>query len=134
MTMTNDIYSTATCSNCENETRFYITDSTSAGANEYLMIDSGMCIDLSGHYGGFNDSFGDEEMSQPSVLCHDCSLALARVLPGIFKKYSGYHPTTRADGQSCCEFSWKEADDPLDHWVGDGRGGWHLASVLATRF
>ena len=132
--MTDDIYSSAICANCEREIRFYLTSDTVAGSNEYLMIESGMCLDLTGHYGGFNDSFGDDEMSIPSSLCHDCSVQVARVLPGIFKKYSGYHPTVNRDGSSCCEYSWKESDDPADHWVGDGSGGWHLASVLATRF
>jgi hypothetical protein len=77
----------------------------------YFQGESGLCLDLTGHYGGFFDKLGDD--MQHVVLCHDCSLGLARALPGIFKSSIGQaHPAPReadeVDGRNppCCEYSW----------------------------
>lgn len=95
-------------------------------SGKYLPVDTGFCLDLSGHYGGFTDDI-DGKLSKVA-LCHDCALAIARVLPGLFKKYSGHHSMTNAelearDGGSCCEFAWK-SDASGCTCVGDGNGGW----------
>lgn len=99
-------------------------------SDRYVQVENGFCLDLSGHYAGFTDDMFGEELSRV-VLCHDCSLAVARALPGIFKKGSGHHSmTTQAEilhHGSCCEFAWRISDDKSCTLIGDGDGGWIVA-------
>lgn len=95
-------------------------------AGKFLPVDTGFCLDLTGHYGGFTDDINGDLSNV--VLCHECALAIARVLPGIFKKHSGHHSMTASEleahgGGSCCEFAWR-SDGNGGTLVGDGNGGW----------
>jgi len=93
---------------------------------KYMPVSSGFCLDFSGHHGGFTDDTNGK--LSHVILCHDCAVAVARVLPMIFKNSVGHHSMTdyelsMSGGRSCCEFAWKfgNGDDVL---IGDGRGGW----------
>lgn len=99
---------------------------TSVTSGKHLPIDNGFCLDLSGHYGGFTDSI--EGRLENVILCHDCSVAVARALPGIFSKNTGHHSMNsyeeaERNGASCCEFAWS-TDASGCVVVGDGNGGW----------
>lgn len=93
---------------------------------KYLPVDNGFCLDLTGHYDGFTDDISGD--LSHVVLCHDCSVALARALPGVFGSNIGHHgiwtPEFVANGgASCCEFA-SYTDDNGCHLIGDGNGGW----------
>ena len=133
------------CDNCGNTTyadppmgvRLPLTDEDhemSISDKAYVMVDNGLCLDLSGHYGGFTDDMGGGEQARV-ILCHDCSAKIARLLPGVFKRGRGYHSMNSFekeiyDGKSCCEFAWTTVSDaaPGEYLVGDGYGGWRLRS------
>lgn len=116
-------YTWTECDNCGADVRFFgeaqAEDST-IPSGKYISVDSGWCLDFSGHYAGFTDAMNDDAMRQVT-LCHGCSLAVARLLPGVFKKYRGWHPSEDKE-ISCCEFGWKHDNDEL--FVGDGNGSW----------
>lgn len=86
---------------------------------EYMPARFGFCLDFTGHYNGFTDDiYGD---LYRTTLCHDCSVAVARALPGVFKKHTGWHPAT--GDESCCEFCYTFGDEGTTLY-GDGNGGW----------
>jgi hypothetical protein len=129
------------CHNCEGDTAVHASalgatnedfpldeswEDMTIPPGKYLPADNGFCLDLTGHYGGFTDDINGDLSNV--VLCHDCALAVARVLPGVFKKHYGHHSMrnselkTRND-ESCCEFAWK-SDANRGIYIGDGNGGW----------
>ena len=72
--------------------------------NGYFQVKDGLCLDLTGHYGGFDDDVGSEP--RWTVLCHDCSANLMKTLPNATKRALGQaHHTIRTDGKPCCEYS-----------------------------
>lgn len=90
---------------------------------DYVAVNNGFCLDLTGHYSGFTDDMGGK--LSHVVLCHDCSLAVARALPGIFKPSSGHHSMFYDEAHtSCCEFAWSIDHKTKEILVGDGEGGW----------
>lgn len=107
-----DKYPTRECRNCGEQTPCDVYNET--------LPHNGFCLDLTGHYGGFTDDV-EGEFSKV-LLCHDCSLLLARALPGVFGK-GGYHSMLSDETEkSCCEFAWSTIDDKTH--VGDGKGNW----------
>ncbi len=92
----------------------------------FVPVHNGFCLDLSGHYGGFTDSLFDlGKTNRNVILCHDCSLKIARALPGIFPKGKGLHSMFwDEEHTSCCEFAWTSEKDTDVTLVGDGKGGW----------
>lgn len=127
-------YQITECDNCSGDAWIYDLTSPEPEPGEedktispkqYVPVMDGYCLDLTGHYGGFSDSI-DGALARV-ILCHDCSVALARALPGIFPPGSAHHSMfADEDDTSCCEFAWrsdpvKENDDIL---VGDGKGAW----------
>jgi len=86
----------------------------------YVQVDSGLCVDLSGGYAEFCDYAPEQNRV---LLCHDCSLIIARALPGVFRPGSGMHPHVENGLESCCEFGWS-IDGSGCTVVGDGNGGW----------
>lgn len=103
----------------------------SVDPHEYVPVERGFCLDLSGHYGGFTDAMGPSGLHRV-VLCHDCSANVARALPGIFRSGRGHHSMfSDEEHTSCCEFAWTfDPDSPPDEdgrrvvMTGDGSGGW----------
>ena len=92
------------------------------GENDYVAVSQGFCLDLTGHYGGFTDDLEGSSLSRV-ILCHDCSLSLARALPGIFKPGSGHHSMFYDEAHtSCCEFGWTSVESQV--LVGDRKGNW----------
>ena len=78
-----------------------------------------------GYYGGFFDNF-PTDMDKPTgnrvVFCHDCSVALFRQFPSLFRGLDdvvfpvqggrvayGLHPCE--DDIPCCEFAWASAGE-----------------------
>ncbi len=134
-------YVIVSCHNCEGDTAVHAHalgatnedfpldeswEDMTIPSGKYIPADNGFCLDLTGHYGGFTDNI-DGDLSNV-VLCHDCALAVARVLSGIFKKHDGHHSMTNSEfearnGGSCCEFAWK-SDLNGGTYTGDGNGGW----------
>ena len=114
-----------TCSNCGEQTPCDDGAMTVNGEKP-LLPHNGFCLDLTGHYGGFTDDI-DGTLAFV-VLCHDCSLAVARVLPGVFKKTTGWHSMFSDETHtSCCEFAWTydaTNDNEVEVMIGDGAGGW----------
>jgi hypothetical protein len=102
----------------------------------YVMVDNGLCLDLSGHYGGFTDEAHGGAQGRV-ILCHNCSVKIARLLPGVFRRGDGYHSMTDMqryihNGGSCCEFAWTtEGATEGEYLVGDGCGGWTTRSEYA---
>ena len=135
-------YAVVTCDNCDGETFATALDDDGMPAKlplgpewrektmphgRYISVDNGFCLDLTGHYGGFTDDMHGDQYRV--VLCHDCALAVARALPGIFQRFRGHHSMTAYDSQqrgekSCCEFSWKINPQTKEVLIGDGNGGW----------
>lgn len=126
--MINDRYPTSNCDECDEVvhvySKTYIDDIDYLyGRDESISVVHGMCIDFSGGYNQFAD-FEDEDTSKKfTVLCHDCFLKVARVLPNIFKAQKGYHSQSDVDEASCCEFVW-DIDENGRTIFGDGHGGW----------
>lgn len=99
----------------------------------HVQVRSGWCLNLTGGYGMFNDdvSIVESVVEVPTdnvALCHDCSLKIARALPGVFSSRNGLHSMTadekeKLGGKSCCEFAW-EINENGDEVIGDGWGGW----------
>lgn len=133
-----DTYPVTDCDNCGEATSYESLEAhklRAAGESfddititegSYVPVHNGLCLDLTGHYGGFTDSAFDSERSHRNVvLCHDCSLKVARALPGIFPKGSGLHSMfSDEEHTSCCEFAWSLEKDTDVTLVGDGKGGW----------
>lgn len=128
--MIRDKYQITECDNCGGDCVIYdlMADENNAVApHQYVPVDRGFCLDLSGHYGGFTDDM-EGLNSARVILCHDCSLAVARALPGIFTSGTGHH-SMFADEEhtSCCEFAWRTERSSSGEcltYVGDGAGGW----------
>lgn len=100
-------------------------DDVTIGESDYVQVVQGFCLDLSGHYGGFTDFYLGGGNLRRAVLCHDCCVAVARALPGLFKPNTGHHSMFYDVGDnSCCEFSWRFDPETGDSMVGDGKGGW----------
>ena len=96
--------------------------------NEYLPH-NGFCLDLTGHYGGFTDDV--ENTLSRVVLCHDCSLLLARALPGVFNGTSYHSMFFDEESTSCCEFAWKSDEEDKENKAvlnGDGFGDWYRSN------
>lgn len=111
-----DRYPKTTCRNCKAE--------VACESNNHNLPHGGFCLDLTGHYGGFTDDIEGDFLRV--VLCHDCSLAVARALPGVFEG-GGYHSMFYDEEHtSCCEFAWSvdKSDDEGRLLIGDGKGGW----------
>lgn len=93
---------------------------------QYVQTDGGLCLNLTGGYGEFCDDIRGDLAAV--VLCHDCAVAVARALPGVFS--SGHHSMSgpeiyARDGGSCCEFAWQiHPEIPDVTQSGDGKGGW----------
>jgi hypothetical protein len=134
--MIRDKYPKTRCDECGKETHVanpkYVEEvDTDLPRETYAQVMNGMCLDLSGGYGMFTDTMFDHPGRSRTVLCHDCFLNVARVLPNLFPAGSGLHSQLYDEEEmSCCEYSWKmpgaktlEEDDEII-LVGDGRGGW----------
>jgi hypothetical protein len=102
-------------------------DELALSEDAYVAVHGGYCLDLTGHYGGFTDDLERSNLSRV-ILCHDCALAVARVLPGIFGKSGARHSMFfDEEHTSCCEFAWKFDKDESGKTTslnGDGKGGW----------
>ena len=129
-----DRYPVAECDNCGEgcayesmEAHKLLTqgvsfDELTISDGEYVAVQSGFCLDLSGHYGGFADDMPGGKLARV-ILCHDCALAVARALPGIFKRGEGHHSMFYDEAHtSCCEFGWTSIESQV--YVGDRKGGW----------
>lgn len=105
------------CSNCGTGVSAFYVDSKTG----YVQVECGWFIDFTGGYAEFCDYAPEQKYV---LLCHDCSLAVARALPGVFKPGSGTHAQPDGHGlESCCEFGWS-IDGSGCVVVGDGNGGW----------
>lgn len=105
------------CSNCGAEVAVFFVDAKTG----YIQVECGWFIDFTGGYAEFCDYAPEQKYV---LLCHDCSLAVARVLPGVFTPGSGTHSLQDGYGpESCCEFCWS-FDGSGCVVVGDGYGGW----------
>ncbi len=123
---------TGECDNCGGDLQIFsfknepLEDVTVSG---YIQVESGWCLNFTGGYGEFTDEALDAAPTFAFVaLCHDCALAVARALPGVFRPQSMFHSMSateldRTDGRSCCEFAWNTNGDGC-LYVGDKDGGW----------
>lgn len=119
------------CDNCGGDLRIFNfanldEDATVTG---FQQVESGMCLDLTGGYGEFLDEVLEAGSEFKHVmLCHDCSLLIARALPGVFKSQSMCHSMSATEldktgGKSCCEFAWNTNGDGCVY-AGTADGGW----------
>jgi hypothetical protein len=75
--------------------------------NDYAQIEFGLCLNISGHYGGFTDKMVTDWL----YLCHDCVAKWLTMFPQIASRFEGGHPDFRAEGDlRCCEWSWRFED------------------------
>ena len=118
-------YKTTSCDNCKKDVLYFdFTNSDDSAEQKYYQVHNGLCLNLSGHYGGFTDDIEDSGRYRVT-LCHDCCLAVARVLPNVFPQGKASHSMFHDESStSCCEYAWdvKENDDQV--YIGDGKGGW----------
>ena len=134
--MIRDRYPKTRCDECGNETVVedpsYVEEvETDLPRETYAQVSNGMCLDLSGGHGMFTDEIFDKPGRQYTVLCHDCFVKVARVLPNIFPAGIGHHTQfSDEDDTSCCEYAWRLVDfktpndDDEQILVGDGNGRW----------
>lgn len=96
---------TANCSECGAIVKAVFPTKSETG---YFQVDRGLCLDLTGHYGGFNDDiramFGDEP--RYAILCHDCSLRVFQALPNFTKNGLGMNHPAEFGGGACCEYGY----------------------------
>ena len=118
------------CDSCQADVRLVIPPGMSTDPEQtlsgYRQIENGWCLNLTGGYGEFaDDCFEENSPLQHVVLCHDCCLKIARMLPSLFPPGAGTHPPLANSGsdESCCEFNWS-IDAHGCTVVGDGNGGW----------
>ena len=104
------------CSNCGTAVSAFYVDAKTG----YVQVECGWFIDFTGGYAEFCDYAPEQKHV---LLCHDCSLAVARALPGVFRPGSGMHPHGEDGLAACCEFCWS-IDGSGCVVVGDGNGGW----------
>lgn len=117
-----DRYATTACSNCGEQTPCDNGAQTASGEN-LILPHNGFCLNLTGHYGGFTDDV--EGKLAFVVLCHDCSLRIARALPGVFNGGGCHSMFSDETEKSCCEFAWTfDKDEEQSVLHGDGFGGW----------
>lgn len=87
----------------------------STGGKQEEVLDNGLmfCPTDMGYYGGFVDSFPQDE--QVFVrLCHDCSVRLVRWFPSVAKALGTDNGHPCDEDLPCCEFAWKfEGDKTL---------------------
>lgn len=95
-----------TCHECGSPVPLVLAADTPRIGKEYAQVSNGLCIDLGGHYGGFNDAIGFAE--RWTILCHDCSVKLYETFPNATGKYDGFglHPYS---GEKCCRFGWNRS-------------------------
>lgn len=139
-----DNYPNTECSNCGGDCTYdsleahrllvadLPIDELTINEFDYVAVNNGWCLDLTGHYGGFTDDL-DHKLLRVT-LCHDCCLAVARALPGVFDpRKGGSHSMFYDEAHtSCCEFAWG-TDENGDITRGDGEGGWKKVDDVSDK-
>lgn len=75
-----------------NNRKFHCDNCGAGVTTDEAEVDGGLVIDLTGHYNGFNDDFGgfdEDDTSNLTILCHDCTLAVYRAIPKATEKWLG---------------------------------------------
>lgn len=102
---------TVPCDNCGNGVEIVGSKVYPNGETQPMQTKQGATWNLGGGYNEFIDSW---DTDTHVVLCHDCTLAVFRALPGVVKKWYpnvehhyeslGWHPYNGSP--PCCEFGW----------------------------
>jgi hypothetical protein len=89
------------CENCNNEVE------TVDQEGELPLFGWSFSLNWIGYYAGFSDSWPPNDDADITI-CHDCCLAMIRVLPALAKRLEGqgWHPGG-TDEKPCCEYAWK---------------------------
>lgn len=118
------------CDSCGSDIRIIPAPGLSTDPEQtmsgYRQVENGWCLNLTGGYAEFSDDcFVENSPLLYVVLCHDCCLKIARMLPNLFPPGAGTHSphTENSSDESCCEFNWS-IDAHGCTVVGDGKGGW----------